>query len=124
MKSNRNTVAKTTIFDVLKKSKIALSHSEIQSKTNGICDRVTIYRVLERLYLEEKVHKTVGIDGVIKYAVCHHDTNHNHYHIHFNCEKCLRTICLENVSPEIKLPDEYFVKDVNFTIVGLCPSCK
>lgn len=124
MKIKRNTVARTTIFDLLSRSKVALSPAELQAKTVGICDRVTIYRVLERLYEEEQVHKTVGIDGVVKYAVCHHDAHHNHYHIHFNCQNCSATVCLDNHSPEVQLPEGYLLKDVNFTVSGLCPACQ
>ena len=47
IKSTRKTVAKTLILDIITKSNVALSHSEIHNLTDGICDRVTIYRVLD-----------------------------------------------------------------------------
>lgn len=124
MKTKRNTVAKTTIIELLKESGWALSHADIQNKIEGVCDRVTIYRILDRLYVEEKIHKTVGIDGVVKYAFCHHDSFHNHHHVHFNCERCLSTTCLEKLNPSFNLPEGYVMKDLNFTINGLCPKCK
>jgi Fur family ferric uptake transcriptional regulator len=49
MKSTRTTTAKTEIQDLIVSSSVALSHSEIQKSLEGLCDRVTIYRVLERL---------------------------------------------------------------------------
>jgi Fur family ferric uptake transcriptional regulator len=126
MKTTRNTTAKTTILEIIKNSEVALSHTEIQALSNNICDRVTIYRVLDRLVTEDVIHKIVNLDGTIKYASCHHihdDVLQTHNHIHFSCEKCHLVTCLENVEPIFKLPPNYLVKEVNFTLSGLCPNC-
>ena len=121
---SRNTVAKTEIQALLKQSGTALSHSEIQVVLNGLCDRVTIYRVLERLIEEGLAHKVVDINGVVKFASCHScSANHNHNHAHFSCEKCKSVTCLQNVEPSYKLPKKYKVNETNFTISGLCPLC-
>jgi len=45
MKQARNTAAKTEILSLIEQSEVALSRSEIQSSLDGLCDRVTIYRV-------------------------------------------------------------------------------
>jgi Fur family ferric uptake transcriptional regulator len=126
MKTTRNTTAKTTILEIIKQSDVALSHTEIQNLSNNICDRVTIYRVLDRLMAEDVIHKIVNLDGTIKYASCHHAHNevaHTHNHIHFSCEKCLDVTCLDHVEPTFILPPNYLFKKVNFTISGLCPKC-
>lgn len=70
MKTSRTTNAKTEIQELIVSSSVALSHSEIQKSLEGLCDRVTIYRVLERLMEEGVIHKIVNIDGVVKYAGC------------------------------------------------------
>jgi Fur family ferric uptake transcriptional regulator len=86
MKSTRTTTAKTEIQDLIVSSSVALSHSEIQKSLQGLCDRVTIYRVLERLMEEGVIHKIVNVDGVVKYAGCHScSVKHSHNHIHFSC---------------------------------------
>jgi Fur family ferric uptake transcriptional regulator len=126
MKTTRNTTAKTTIFEIIRKSEVALSHAEIQVLSQNICDRVTIYRVLDRLMTEDVIHKMVTLDGSIKYASCHHLNDgelHNHNHLHFSCEKCHLVTCLENVAPTFKLPPNYLMKQANFTLSGLCPNC-
>jgi Fur family transcriptional regulator, ferric uptake regulator len=126
MKSSRNTTAKREIQELIIASSVALSHSEIQSSLDGLCDRVTIYRVLERLLEEGIVHKIVNTDGIIKYAGCHtclSNHNHTHNHIHFSCQKCKSVTCLENVEPTYKLPNNYVVHEMNFTLSGLCPQC-
>lgn len=105
---------------------MALSHAEIQSTLDGLCDRVTIYRVLDRLMEEGLVHKVVNIDGGVKYAGCHGCAathHHNHNHVHFSCQRCKAVTCIEDVEPSFKLPEKYMVSEVNITVSGLCPQC-
>lgn len=124
MKVTRNTVAKGAILDLITNSDSALSHSEIHKLTQDLCDRVTIYRILDRLVNEDVIHKIVNLDGTIKYAKCHHENHvHIHNHVHFSCEKCLKVTCMENVQPSYIIPRNYKVNDVNFTLSGLCPNC-
>lgn len=124
MKSVRNTPAKTAIQELIARSPIALSHAEIQNALKDLCDRVTIYRVLERLVEEGVIHKIVNTDGVLKFAGCHTcSTEHHHNHIHFSCQKCKSVTCLEDVEPVFKLSSNYHVKEMNFTLSGLCPRC-
>lgn len=124
MKQTRNTVAKERILDVITNSASALSHAEIQDRLNGLCDRVTIYRVLDRLMAEDLVHKVVTLEGVTKYAACHSCTSaHSHNHVHFSCDNCKSVTCVDSVQPAFVLPEKYTVFQVNFTVSGLCPQC-
>lgn len=119
MKQVRNTTAKTEILDLISQSEVALSHSEIQSSLDGLCDRVTIYRVLDRLVEEDLVHKVVNIDGGVKYASCHHcETVHHHNHIHFSCEQCHSVTCLDDIEPSFKLPEKYKISASKFYGIG------
>lgn len=126
MKTSRKTIAKSTIQDLLNKSEEALSHSDIQKEVGDLCNRVTIYRILDRLVEEGAAHKIVNVDGVIKYAACHQCATHHHHHnhIHFSCTACNSVTCLDDVRPSFQLPPNYVVKEVNFTLAGICPSCK
>lgn len=121
----KKTIAKTTILNLIETTKEALSHSEIQLQVKDICDRVTIYRVLDRLVTEQKIHKIVNVDGVIKYAACHSCTSqkHQHNHIHFSCEVCKQVTCLDNVVPHFHLPQNYVAHNLNFMVSGVCPNC-
>src|SRR5690554_8149593 len=112
MKKSRNTAAKTKILNIITDSKTALSHSEIHELLDDFCDRVTIYRVLDRLIAEGFVHKIVNIDGVVKYAACHDcsSAEHHHNHIHFSCEQCRTVTCIEEVEPTFKLPEKYKIQ--------------
>ena len=121
---SRKTKAKTKIHELILASSIALSHIEIQNDLKGFCDRVTIYRVLERLLDEGLIHKILNIDGVVKYDSCHSCSSGNgHKHIHFSCQKCKLVTWLEDVNPKYKLPKSYKVNEMNFTLSGLCPKC-
>ena len=120
----RNTKEKTKISELIVSSSTALSQSEIKSILKGLCDRVTIYRVLDRLMDEGLIHKIVNTDGIIKFASCQScGTEHSHNHIHFSCQKCKSVTCLEDVEPTYQLPKNYRVQEVNFTLSGLCPQC-
>ncbi|GLB53666.1 hypothetical protein NBRC110019_27070 [Neptunitalea chrysea] len=123
----RNTVAKQEIEQLITTSEVALSPSEVETQLDGLCNRVTVYRVLERLEKEGIIHKFTNVNGVLKYASCHNcstQNKHHHNHAHFNCVKCGDVTCLENVEPSFNLPKGYKVAEVNFTLSGVCPKCK
>lgn len=124
MKQTRNTLAKSEISKLLADSRVALSHLEIQAQLEGLCDRVTIYRVLDRLVEEGKVHRVININGVIKFAGCH-DCSHTHRdnHVHFSCNSCKAVTCLDGIEPLYELPADYVVYGMQFTVIGLCPDC-
>jgi Fur family ferric uptake transcriptional regulator len=126
LKTTRNTIAKTEIQRLVEASEFALSHADIQIALNGLCDRVTIYRVLDRLVEDGIIHRIVNVDGVVCYARCHkceEGHNHHHNHVHFSCNNCKTVTCLDNVVPSFKMPRKYKVAEVNFTVSGLCPDC-
>jgi len=126
MKQIRNTHAKTEILNVIIDSEVALSHSDIQKKLGDLCNRVTTYRVLERLENEGLVHKIVNIDGVVNFAKCSgrcKEGKHFHNHLHFNCKECHSVTCIENMIPEISLPPDFIAQEYNFIVSGICPKC-
>ncbi len=124
-KKIRNTSAKSAILNLLAGSVSALSPAEILAALNSLCDRVTVYRVLDRLREEELVHKVVDFDGVLRFASCKScvASNHQHNHIHFSCQKCKSVTCLSEVEPQLSISNSYKILQVNFTVSGICPSC-
>ena len=125
MKSVRNTTSKTAILELLQISEEALSQKDILTQLDGSCDRVTVYRVLDRLLEEGYVHKVVDVDGVMRFAACRscEEEHHQHHHVHFSCQECGTVSCLEDIEPSVKLPDGYRISEANFTLSGLCPKC-
>ena len=127
MSNPRNTKAKQAVLNEIANSSFALSQPELFERVKGTCDRVTVYRVLDRLVTENKIHKIVNIDGTINYAhcaSCDESHTHAHDHLHFSCVKCKKIECLEEQLIHVKLPDTYQIKELFLTISGTCPSCQ
>jgi Fur family ferric uptake transcriptional regulator len=124
-KTQRNTQAKKTILEIVNRSSTALTHLDIQKQTEELCDRVTVYRVLNRLIEEGSVHKIIDLNGVVNYAACKSSCSHTHTHnhVHFSCNLCKEITCVENVVPQFSLPTEYQVAEINITVSGICPKC-
>ncbi len=45
-------------------------------------------------------------------------------HVHFYCERCHRTYCLNDIHvPQVDLPAGYEQSSINYMIKGVCPKC-
>jgi Fur family transcriptional regulator, ferric uptake regulator len=124
-------IRKTKIrLDMLKfflSKSYALTHSEIELAIDQSYDRVTIYRTLNSFEEQGLIHKVLDESGTSKYALCaSHCISHKHNdaHVHFNCEKCGHTFCLEDIPiPDVALPINYQLISYNFLIQGVCKDC-
>ena len=122
----KNTGCRTEVLDTLISNQSALSHSEIESQIDETYDRVTVYRTLKTFLDNGLIHKVLDDGGVTKYALCHECTKeeHHHEHVHFKCENCGHTICLDDIKiPTISLPDGYGIAETNLLIKGVCNHC-
>lgn len=122
---SRNTASKIAIEQILKRSESALTHKEILEGLDGLCDRVTVYRVLDRLINECKVHKIVDTSGVMRFAACQEcqKDHQDHQHVHFSCTSCESVTCLDDIKPAVKLPRGFVTEEAIYTFSGLCPKC-
>lgn len=119
-------VNKQAVLDILKQAEVAYSHQEIQAVLGDACNRVTTYRVLDKLLEEGKIHKIVDTNGVSKFASCHscsETQHHTHNHIHFSCTQCNEVTCLENLKPTVEIPSSYTVSEMNIVLSGICSTC-
>ncbi|AWG25650.1 Fur family transcriptional regulator [Flavobacterium kingsejongi] len=126
IKRERSSVTKTQIIEILTTRKEALAHKDFQKIFGDSCDRVTIYRALDRLVDEGKIHKVTGMEGIVQYALCQKcdsALSHNHNHVHFNCLKCGKVLCIENAKPQFELPVAFKVEEVQCMVSGTCPDC-
>jgi len=107
----------------------ALSHSDLEEELKESFDRVTIYRTLKTFLESDLIHKVLDDSGATKYALCAHESNggshhHQHDHVHFKCERCGKTNCIEEISlPAVELPSGYVSKDISLLIQGICNKC-
>lgn len=121
------TESRQRILNLFLKSNGALSHSDIEKKIADGIDRVTIYRTLQ--VFEEKgiIHNIPSSDNTIKYALCKDDCAEGHHHdnhVHFVCDSCYKTICLDDVHvPEVKLPKGFSPRESIMVVNGVCSEC-
>jgi Fur family ferric uptake transcriptional regulator len=103
-----------------------LSLSELEAKIKTI-DKSGIFRALTLFREHHLVHVIEdGGDGV-RYELCHsHDEEHDDdIHVHFYCERCRRTYCLEDTKiPPVALPGGFVMNAVNYMVKGICPACR
>ena len=116
------------ILDLFYHAPGALAHADIEKKASDKIDRVTIYRTLQTFEEKGIIHTIPSADNSVKYALCKHECAEGHHHdnhVHFVCEKCNKTICLEEVTvPKVKLPKGFEPKHSEMVVNGICDDCK
>ena len=102
-----------------------MSMGELEDALETV-DKSVISRTLSLFREQHLVHVIEdGGDGV-RYELCHshHDDHDDDTHVHFHCESCGRTFCLEDIPvPEVAVPDGFKASSVNYMIKGTCPDC-
>lgn len=123
----RHTNGREEVLDLFLNAGRALAHNDVENSLGPTHDRVTIYRTLRTFLDKGLLHKVLDDEGGTKYALCREacaDGHHHHDHIHFKCESCGQTTCLDEVGiPPITLPKGYARKETNLLIQGVCQGC-
>ena len=106
----------------------ALDHAEIEKTTGDKFDRATIYRTLQSFVDKGIIHTIPTIDNSILYALCKdncEDGHHHDNHVHFVCDDCSKTVCLEDIAvPDVKLPKGFKPKQKAMVVNGVCDDCQ
>lgn len=104
----------------------AISSRKIQDELED-ADRITIYRTLKSFVDKGLVHEAFDGTDTPKYALCEdHCDEHAHHdqHVHFHCDKCDQTFCVEEVEvPYITTPKGFKVNSTNIVLKGKCENC-
>lgn len=119
--SNRILVASTLLA-----ASRPLSLADIELKNNFTLDKSSIFRVLTLFKDHDVVHAIDDGSGSIKYELCtsHDVCMQDDRHVHFHCEECHKTFCLDNIQiPNVEIPAGYIQHSANFVIQGICPDC-
>ncbi len=116
------------ILEIFRNTDFALSYNDIDTSLNSSLDKVTVYRTLKSFEENGIIHEIIDGSSQVKYALCHGGTctTHNHHdtHLHFRCESCDKTFCLEDiVIPKVSLPKGYSLKSQSTFVQGVCKSC-
>ncbi len=123
----KSTATRTKVLSLLLENDHALSHADLESDLELDCDRVTLYRTLKAFQEKGLVHKVLDDNGIAKYAPCTDcsDEQHTHEHVHFKCEVCGNTMCIDDVKiPTVSLPEGYLAREQNLLITGICNICQ
>jgi Fur family ferric uptake transcriptional regulator len=122
----RITQTRLDVLGLFLSEEAAVSNQYIE-KTLDRIDRITLYRTLKSFESKGLIHKAVDGTEVPKYAMCMEnctEENHQHHHVHFHCEKCENTFCIENILiPVIKTPKGYTINSTDVILSGLCDNC-
>jgi Fur family ferric uptake transcriptional regulator len=89
-------------------------------------DKSSIFRVLTLFLEHDVVHSFTDGRGILHYELCGSSgvCSHSDGHLHFYCESCHQSFCLEDVAlPDIELPTGFLPHSVSFVIKGECPQC-
>ncbi len=121
------TDSRKKILELFKGNNGALAHNDIEKKTGEKFDRVTIYRTLHTFVEKGIIHTIPTPDNSVLYALCKDEctTGHHHdNHVHFVCDNCNVTYCLDAVvKPEINLPKGFKPKVMDVVVTGICKNC-
>ena len=116
------------ILDLFLSSEGALAHADIETNTSNAFDRVTVYRTLQTFVEKGNIHNIPTTDNSILYALCKDDCEEGHHHdnhVHFICNNCSKTICLDDVIvPTVKLPKGFTPNKTQMVVNGVCADCK
>lgn len=119
------TAMRDLVLKVLTDQKSAISLSELENKFEK-ADRVTLFRTLKTFEANKLIHSIDDGSGSVKYALCLDscECNPADLHVHFKCEKCRKTYCLNEVPvPQINLPVGFSLRSINMVVKGKCPDC-
>lgn len=108
------------------KNQTSISLAELEENL-APSDRSTIYRTLKTFERKGLIH-SVQENNATQYLLCHEDCTENHhqdYHLHFYCECCKKTTCLEQIHfDKIQLPANYQIHELKLVATGICPQCQ
>lgn len=125
-KGIRPTANRILVMKALAEAENPQSLSDLE-RLMGSMDKSSIFRVLTLFLEHEVVHAFEDGRGVLNYELCEEDGKCDHHdgHIHFYCESCHRSYCMEDIHiPSFELPEGYYPHSVSFVIKGECPDCR
>ena len=102
-----------------------LSMTELETRLETI-DKSNVFRTLTAFRDAHLVHVLEDSGNGVRYELCHsrHEDHDDDMHVHFYCEKCHRTFCLEEIPvPRVQAPEGYRVHQSSYLLKGVCPEC-
>ena len=117
--ANRLIIAKTLLA-----AGRPMSLVELEAMIDSI-DKSGVFRTL-MLFREHHLVHVIQDGDSVRYELCQScsDEDDEDTHIHFHCEICHKTYCLEDIPvPPVYLPEGYSGHSASYIVSGICPSC-
>lgn len=121
----RATANRILVMEVIDRAVRPLSLAEIEDTLLSL-DKSSIYRCLMLFKDQHIVHALEDGSDSVRYELCHSHSQHDDddLHVHFHCERCNRTFCLNDTPiPAVSLPDGFLPFSVNYMVKGICDEC-
>ena len=126
-KGIKNTRAKSLLLQILKESKFPKNVSSLHEECFKVVNvnLATIYRTLKQFHEKKIVQEFLDNDGLARYEYINQGISS---HPHFQCEKCNKLFCLEELHFDDALyfsnmAKQHKVSSINITINGICKGC-
>ena len=126
MRNNYSTKQKEMILELLKKENRDLTIKEIYNSLNNKVGLTTIYRLIDKMVLEEKIIKYIGDNNKTYYRYFESCDKDNHFYL--KCDKCksmthIDCDCISELSNHIINEHKFNLKKENIVINGICSKC-
>lgn len=119
------THCRVLVLEHLMRSFRALSQQEIEHSLRPLCNRSTIYRILNKL-TEKRIVQNVTINNVNKYLFDEEALNKQDHQelVYFQCMLCNQVMRAGKINTEdFPLTDGFVKHRYNFVIQGICDKC-
>lgn len=124
-KGIKPTAIRLLVLKTIEESTHPLSLLDLENRLETV-DRSSIFRAITLFLDRHLLHAIDDGSGSLKYELCksRHDCTPEDQHIHFHCEACKQTFCLESLhTPLPRLPEGFRLHSINYVLKGLCPTC-
>ena len=122
------TEGRLRILELFLRAGGALSHADVEKAGGSSFDRVTVYRTLQSFVDKGLLHTIPTSENNVRYALCNDTCTEDHHqddHVHFICNHCGKTVCLDHVSvPSVQLPQGFVPGQVQVIVSGVCDECQ
>tara|TARA_B110000046_G_C12880411_1_gene349880 strand:- start:151 stop:555 length:405 start_codon:yes stop_codon:yes gene_type:complete len=126
-KGLRVTTFRANVYHIFEQYSLAISAGLIEEELKSF-DRITLYRTLKIFKEKGIIHEILFPNEEKKLALCKeagkkNEDLHRHEHIHFRCNQCEETYCVDLPNhPELDLKG-FQIDQLEIQAVGTCKSC-
>ena len=125
-KGIRPTANRIIVLKALGEAGHPMSLADLETRIESM-DKSSVFRTLTLFLEKDLVHSFEDGRGIINYELCTEKGHCDHHdaHIHFYCERCHRSYCMEHINLDwMQVPEGFEPRAYSFVIKGICPRCK